>query len=150
MYYTIKWSRSCPEGRVHWSLFGVREDGSFYGEVVLRSPVPEMQMGSSVEGQLTESDCERMTELFSKIEDSSSVDDSIPCVGRLFERLSITDRNKVRPIFDYRAGDEGHSESAYAFLELIKLLSPTVEGCVKFKLPVYNDTSEADDSLSKT
>lgn len=149
MYYTLRWSHSCPAGRLHWSLFGVREDGSFYGEVLLRSSDPEKHQGSWVEGRLTASDCQRMTELFSKIKDSSSVDDSIPSVGRLFVRLSITDRNLVRPVFDYRPGDEAHSESAFAFLELIKLLSPTVEGSVKFKLPHHNDVTEADDSLSK-
>lgn len=149
MYYMLRWSRSCPEGRLHWSLFGLRADGSFYGEVLLRSPDPEKQWGSCVEGRLTDSDCQRMTELLSQINDPLSVDASIPSVGRLFERLSMSDRSNVRPIFDYHAGDEEHSESADAFLELIKLLSPFVEGSVKFNLPIHNDVSEADDSISK-
>ena len=135
MRYALRWSHSCPEGRVTWSLFAIREDGSFYGDVVLRAHDPKKCMGSGVEGKLSDADCRQMADLLTKINASSSVNDTTPVVGRLLERLSTTDMGMLRPLFEYRVGDEEHSDSARAFLELIKLLSPSVEGSAEFKRP---------------
>jgi hypothetical protein len=111
---------------VAWTLRGIREDGSFYGELLVRSRDAAERWGACVDGQLSPAEVARLSELVAVIRRQPPPEEAGPSLGVLFERLSPTNAGQVRRLFEYRVGDEASSEEARAFLQLVELLRPYV------------------------
>src|SRR5437667_5884928 len=109
MMLALTWRCDGSEG-IKWYLRGIRDDGSFYGEVRFQSPDPSRRIATSVTGQLSPAECKRMAELAAVIRQQPPPAEPGPHFAALFERLSPTNAGDVQRLFEYRRGDEAHSE----------------------------------------
>jgi hypothetical protein len=121
MMFALTWRCDGSEG-IKWYLRGIQDDGSFYGEVRFHSADQSRRIATSVSGQLSPAECKRMAELAVVIRQQPPPAEPGPHFAALFERLSPTNAGDVRRLFEYRRGDEAHSESARSFVELASLV----------------------------
>jgi hypothetical protein len=132
--FALTWRCDGSEG-IKWYLRGIRDDGSFYGEIRFQTADPSRRIATSVDGRLSTAECQRMTELAAVIQQQPAPATPEPHFAALFERLSPTNAGDVRRLFEYRQGDEAWSEPARAFLELVGIieqhLSPFVARIVR-------------------
>lgn len=119
--FALTWRCDGSEGIV-WYLRGIRADGSFYGEVRFQSSHESRRRATSVTGQLSPRECERMAELAEVIRQQPAPAEPGPHFAALFERLSTTNAGDVRRLFEYHEGDEASSEPARAFVELVGII----------------------------
>ena len=116
----VLWRQDGSEGFA-WYVRGIREDGSFYGEVRHQSPRAARSTSADVSGRLTPEQCARVRELVGIIRQASPR--RLPTrFAALVERLDPADFGKIGLQFEYRLGDEAASPPARAFLELARIL----------------------------
>jgi hypothetical protein len=119
--FALTWCCDGSEG-IKWTLRGIRDDGSFYGEIRFQSRDADRRRASFAHGRLSTAEVSRMTELIARIREATPPATPGPHFGAFFERLSAGNAGDIRRLFEYHRGDEAHSESARAFMELIELL----------------------------
>ena len=107
---------------IRWHLRAIRADGSYYGEIRFNSPDPHLRIATSVSGEISQTDCERLDELVREIQHEIQPTSSEPQFARLFERLSATDLNQLRTLLVYHRGDEENWKAATAFVELAQII----------------------------
>jgi hypothetical protein len=121
MMFALTWRCDGSEG-IRWYLRGIRDDGSFYGEVRFQSADQSRCIATWVTGQLSPDECQRLAELAAIIQRQPPPGEPGPYFAALFERLSPTNAGDVRRMFEYHWGDEANSEPARAFVELAGLI----------------------------
>jgi hypothetical protein len=134
MMYALTWRCDGSEG-IKWHLRGIRDDGSFYGEVRFVSAEPTRRMATLVSGQLSPAECTRLDELATLVRQQPPPVAPGPHFAALFERLSPTNAGDVKRLFEYKRGDEADSGPARAFIELASLLE-------KHLIPFYARLAE--------
>jgi len=118
--YALTWRCDGSEG-IKWCIRGIRDDGSFYGEVRFQSEQPQRRWATSVSGQLSPAKRERLAELLKVIRVVPPPDEPGSHFGALFERLFPANVGAVRRLFEYRRGDEEVSLPAQAFIDVVRL-----------------------------
>jgi hypothetical protein len=107
---------------IAWCLRGIRNDGTFYGEIRFQSGEEKRCKATFVSGRLTPAECERIAALVGIIRQEPPPAEPPPRFAAFWEWLSPTDACDVRPLVWYRHSDEATSEAARAFLELAGLV----------------------------
>lgn len=110
-----------------WIIRGLRVDGSFYGEVRSHFDAPRSSDGaagvySTIEGQLTPSETNRVFELANAIRNHPTDDLRSAQIGFLGDGPI----DKVQVIFRYGV-DDADSPAHKAFRELVAILRPHIE-----------------------
>lgn len=118
--FALTWRCDGSEG-IKWYLRGIRDDGSFYGEVRFQSQDEHRRKAVSVSGQLAAAECDRMRELVRIIRQLPPPVEPGPHFAALFE-WGPRGLGDARRLFEYRWRDEDHSESARAFVEMAGLI----------------------------
>jgi hypothetical protein len=121
--FALTWRCDGSEG-VKWYLRGIREDGSFYGEIRFQSESPCRRWATFVAGLILPVERDRLAELLEVIRQVPPPAQPGRHFGALFERLSQSDAGQVQRLFEYRCGEEEHCPAARAFLELVGLFEP--------------------------
>lgn len=119
--YRLIWRGDGSE-RIRWWLRGIKEDGSFYGDLLLISPDPSRCCGTSVDGVIPPADWRRCREILHELSSSDPLPPG-PCLALLAE-AGADDRDRI--IFQYDLGDEHRSPKAALFLDLIAMLEKQV------------------------
>jgi hypothetical protein len=118
--FALSWRCDGSEG-IKWYIRGIREDGSFYGEVRFQSELSQRRWSASVSGQLSPAERERLVELLKLIREAPPPEELGSHFGALFERWPSANAGAVRRLFEYHRGDEESSLHAQAFVELVGL-----------------------------
>jgi hypothetical protein len=121
--YALLWRQDGSEGSA-WYLRGIREDGSFYGEVRHQSADGGRNVAAGVEGRLSPGEAARLWQLVEVIRRAPPSPPGRGHFAALVERLDPTDFGRTGLRFTYRLGDEAGSEAARALLELVALVEP--------------------------
>ena len=120
--FALTWRCDGSEG-VKWNLRGIREDGSFYGEIRFQSEVASRRKAIFVSGRLPLAEQDRLTALIGILRQAPRLDKPGRHFGALFERLSPNKAGDVRRLYEYQRGEEVHSLLAKAFVELVALFN---------------------------
>jgi hypothetical protein len=140
--FALTWRCDGSEG-VKWNLRGIREDGSFYGEIRFQSEEASRRKATFVSGHLPLAELDRLTALIGIIRQAPPLDKPGQHFGALFERLSLSKAGDVRRLYEYQRGEEVHSLLAKAFIELVALLNQHL-------LPFYERIAEPHGTIYTT
>ncbi len=121
--YALRWRTDNPEG-FRWCLRGLRNDGTFYGELRLHGANGQCIVGTSVEGQLTPEETRRMIAALDIITCDTPPKAHEAALGVLFLRKSPIDVGDVDRVFEYRGKGDTHSDATQAFLSIVNLIEP--------------------------
>jgi hypothetical protein len=119
--YRLIWRRDGSEG-IKWWLRGIKDDGSFYGDLRLISSDPSRRCGTSVDGVIPQEDWPRCREILRELSSSDPFPLG-PCLALLAE-VGADGRDRI--LFQYDLGDEHRSRKAALFLDLIATLEEQV------------------------
>jgi hypothetical protein len=119
--YRLIWRRDGSEG-IKWWLRGIKEDGSFYGDLFLISSDPSRCCGTSVDGVIPQEDWRRCREILHELSSSDPLPPG-PCFALLAE-AGADGRDRI--LFQYHVGDEHRSRRAALFFDLIATLEDQV------------------------
>ncbi len=118
----LTWRCDGTEG-IKWFLRGIGESGDFYGEIRFVSADKARRKATTVSGRLSLPEVKRMAELVAIIKREPPPASAVLHFAALFERQGDSLTN-AQLLFEYRQGDEIHSESARSFMELAGLVEP--------------------------
>lgn len=121
MQYILKW-RSGQDPQVSWFIRGIREDGSFYGEIV-RQEGNGHGVIQTVTGTMLEVDRERFQQIAGAIAASVRSAPDKTWTGL----LASGSVQSPTIILRYSPDDEQSSPPAAEFLKLVAILNPYLE-----------------------
>jgi hypothetical protein len=119
----ITWAGS-QSPRYRWFIRGLRQDGSFYGEVRSTFDSPRESDGASgvdrgIEGQLSSAEMDRVCRLAALIRSNPMTESVSPVIG------TLADGPINEPTVLYRHTDcRPNSPTTQAFLDIIAILQP--------------------------
>jgi hypothetical protein len=116
----LTWRCDGSEG-IKWFLRGINETGDFYGEIQFVSIDKARRKAATVSGRLSLPEARRMAELVAVVKGEPPPASAGSYFAALFERQRDSLAN-ARRLFEYRQGDEIHSESARSLMELVSLV----------------------------
>ncbi len=123
--YCLRWHEPTSSGGDSWFLRGIREDGSFWGEV--QRIAGDLREQRNIEGRLSAVDYRRLLQLIQNIRDSREVHTE-PRVAK--GKSGVLAEGSVQHptvIIRYSHGDEATSVVVGHFLAIVDVLRPYIQ-----------------------
>jgi hypothetical protein len=123
----VRWYDSSSHGKISWFFRGIREDGSFYGDV------KNIKLHNNIEGKLEEQDCVAVVNILYRLTHPSDAIVPLTLVNGWKGLLALGTIQNPEVIIYYCDGDELRNYDCKLFLDIISLLRKYVP--IGFRYP---------------